>query len=64
MDQGLTKVSLPEFIFPFPQVMKKIMNATGIQNKVAAFALLLVFIAAGTISFLILAIFLSGGFLF
>ena len=48
----------------FDRVILTIMEKTGIKNKVAAFAIMLVFIALGTISCLSLAILVCGGFKF
>jgi hypothetical protein len=46
----------------FDRALSSIMQLTGIRNKVAAFAIMLVGIALGTMSSLVLAIFLCGGF--
>lgn len=52
----------PRPLFPAAKALNSIMQLTGIRNKVAAFAIMLVGIALGTLSSLVLIIFLCGGF--
>ncbi|GAX83387.1 hypothetical protein CEUSTIGMA_g10812.t1 [Chlamydomonas eustigma] len=48
----------------FDRGINNVMTWTKINNKVVAFSIMLLFIAMGTISFLLLTIFLCGGFIF
>ena len=48
----------------FEKAILAIMERTGITNKIAAFTVMLLFIAVATVAGLCLTIFACGGFLF